>query len=243
MIQVVNRALDIIEYVAKDAKRPKLLGEMAANLGLNAATCANIVKTLLVRGYLEKSTVKGYLLGKNFYDIIESIANFKDIITAAESEMEQVTLQLKENTLLAILQGERRLIIHKKTAPQLVQAQTTDDKNAFDSSTGRVLIAMMGDIEIEDYLKKYGLPTVAVWKEASTKKRFLQQVDFIRKQGYALIEDTDQITGIAVPIYCKSRVVAAFSIYVPSFRYTNQLGKKMVKVAIQSAKNISLLLK
>lgn len=54
MIQVINRSVDILEYVAEDIYRPKLLGNIAKDLNLNVATCANIVKTLIDRGLLKK---------------------------------------------------------------------------------------------------------------------------------------------------------------------------------------------
>ena len=61
MIQVINRAFDILEYIAKDPDKPKALGEIASDLDLNAGTCANIIKTMVARKYLEKiDKQKGY---------------------------------------------------------------------------------------------------------------------------------------------------------------------------------------
>jgi DNA-binding IclR family transcriptional regulator len=68
MIQVIHRALNIMEYIATDPDRPKELGDIAEDLKLHAATCANIIKTLVTRQYLVKlEKQKGYLLGPMFY--------------------------------------------------------------------------------------------------------------------------------------------------------------------------------
>lgn len=239
MIQVVNRAIDIIEYVAKDGERPKLLGEMATALKLNAATCANIVKTLVVRGYLQKVHGKGYLLGPQVYSISEGAANYQDIVDASDKEMESIKKKINESTLLAVLRADKRVIIYKKNADQMIQAQTPDVKNAWDSSTGRMLVAFMDDDAIEKYIAEHGLPSGTVWKEASTKRKLLEQVQVIRTQGYSLIEDTSQITGIAAPVYRKGKFVASFSIYMPSFRYTHQLRRQMIQLCLSASKNIS----
>ena len=67
MIQVIHRALNIMEYIALDPERPKGLGDIAERMDLNAATCANIIKTLVTRKYLVKlEKQKGYLLGPMF---------------------------------------------------------------------------------------------------------------------------------------------------------------------------------
>ncbi|HWB27535.1 MAG TPA: IclR family transcriptional regulator C-terminal domain-containing protein [Chitinophagaceae bacterium] len=240
MIQVVNRAVDIIEYVAHDSSRPKLLGEIAADLSLNAGTCANIVKTLLARGYLEKNSGgKGYILGRNLYSIVEVSGNYRELIKAADAEMELITDTLTENSILAILRGEERVIIHKKNAEQFVQAHTANEKKAYDTSSGRLLISMQSDPALDSYIKKHGLPSPVIWKEASTKKRFMEIVEEIRGRGYVLTEDSERLTGVAFPIYKKDRLVAALSIYMPSFRCNEKLLKMLIETGARSAKKIS----
>ena len=240
MIQVVNRALDILEMVAEDAERPKLLSEIAQALQLNAGTCANIVKTLVQRGYLEKAaTQKGYLPGKRLALLTDDTATRRSIIEAADPYMEELTRVLNENTLLAVLRGDERLVIHKKFCTQLIQAYTPDTKKAYDSSTGRLLVAMMKDDELQRYIHQYGLPAAGLWPGASSKKKFMQQVQQIRQDGFALIEDSVQVVGIATPVYRKKRVVACLSIYMPSFRVNDKMKQQLIRNAVSYAAAIS----
>lgn len=240
MIQVIHRALDIIEYVAQDAERPKLLSEMATQLSLKPGTCANIVKTLLTRGYLEKTdSQKGYLLGKHFFSLSGNTGYKKDLIEAADTEMEQITKAINESSLLAVLKGENRVVIHRKESGQLVQAHTPDEKKAYDSSTGRLLIAMLDDEDLEKFITRFGLPPANIWHNAHTKKKIYEQVKQIRKNGYALIEDSVQIVGLAAAIYKNNKAVASLSIYIPSFRFNQQIKNKMIKLGVEAAKSIS----
>jgi IclR family KDG regulon transcriptional repressor len=240
MIQVIHRAFDILEFVAQDAARPKLLSEIASGLQLKPGTCANIVKTLTGRGYLEKlDAQKGYLLGKQAFALPGNHGQQQALIGIADKEMEKIRAAIHENSLLGILKGENRVVIYRKNSEQLVQAHTPDEKKAYDSSTGRLLIAMQADAELEKFIHRFGLPPASLWPQANTKNKFYGQVEKIRKNGYALIEDSVQITGMAAPVYKDGRVIASLSIYLPSFRFNGGMRAKMIRLGVAAAKKIS----
>ena len=240
MIQVINRAVDILEYVANDPERPKALGEIARDLGLNSATCANIIKTLLNRGYLEKLDLqRGYLPGKKMHLLGSNTIYKQELIDAADEEMLKLSRKLQENVLIAILKGDYRVIVLHHVYKQMVQATTQDEKKAYDSSTGRLLIALQSDEFQNKFILKHGLPSPSVWYEASTQKKFTASVKKIRDDGYAVIECTDQILGIAVPIYKKDLLIASLSVYVPEFRFDEAKRAKMLNATLKSAATIS----
>ena len=179
MIQVINRSIDILEYVAEEANKPKLMGNIAQDLNLNTSTCANIIKTLVNRGLLRKADdEKGYLIGHRL--------------------------------------------------------------KAYDSSTGRLLIAFLEERDLHLYIKKYGLPNKNTWSKATSRIGFFEQIEKIKAQGYALIEDTVQVVGVATPIFKGSKVIASFSIYLPSFRFNNKVKADMIKQAIDLSKMLSI---
>lgn len=240
MIQVINRALDILEFVAGSGTDPVTLTAITRATGLKPGTCANIVKTLTMRNYLEKiPEQKGYRLGNQALHMSSEATGMQRLVHAAGPVMSSMTAALHESTLLAILERDNRKVIHRCDSSQLVQAHTPDEKKAYDSSTGRLLVALLPDAELQHFIQQHGLPSAAIWPDAHTKTKFLQQVAEIRKNGYALIEDSVQIVGIALPVYVESKVVAGLSVYVPSFRFTPPLRKKMLRVGLQSARKIT----
>lgn len=240
MIQVINRAVDIIRYVANNPTQPKLMGHIAADLNLNTATCANIIKTLVTQGIIKKAhKQKGYLLGETLTEISNGSFSYKDMLERAAAEMGKAEKILSENTLIAILKENKRVVLQRSNSSQLVQATTPDKKNAYETSTGRLLIAKLPDPELEQFIKNYGLPTKSVWPDAENKSKFKEQIGLIRKNGYALLEDTVQIVGIATPIYKNGQVIASFSIYLPSFRFNERVRDLMIKTAVEAAKKLS----
>lgn len=240
MIQVINRAIDIIEYVALKPSEAKLMGKISSDLGLNNATCANIIKTLVDRGVLKKALQeKGYLIGEKLLEIAKGSFGYKELIDKANQELDKFESVINENTLIAVLKGDKRVVIFKKSCGQLIQALTPDEKYAFDSSTGRLLVAMLSEKELQNFIKIFGLPDKKIWPEAASRIKLFEQVELIKKQGYALIEDTVQITGIATPIYKSGKVIASFSIYLPSFRFNETMKSQMINIALETAKKLS----
>jgi len=240
MIQVIHRAIDILELVANDPERPKPLGEIAKGVSLNAATVANIVKTLVGRGFLEKLDLqKGYLPGKKLLQISGNTIYKQELIAAADSEMLKLSKKLQENVLLAVLNGDSRIIVHHHEYKQLVQATSAEEKKAYDSSTGRLLIALHDSDFQNKFIQKHGLPAAAVWAEASTQKKFLACTEKIKADGYAVIEDTTQILGIAAPVYKKGLLMAAVSVYLPAFRCDDAKREAIIKAILKTAAAIS----
>lgn len=245
MIQVINRALDILEIVAADPEKPASLGEIADALGLNHGTCANIMKTLVSRNYLEQiGTKKGYILGAKSYALTNNDAYRKDLVEAAKSEMEKLTEMTNENCLLAILNGEKRIVIHSTNAEQELQVRTSSEKNVYDSASGRMLLAMLPEPDIDRFIAKYGTPLSESWKEADTVENLKKLLSQFKKEECALqMLAGRQVIGLAVPIQKGVKTVASLSIYLPEYRYmlTDKTG--LVHQLKMAAKRISQRLK
>lgn len=240
MIQVVHRALNILEYIANDPEKPKALGDIAEDLELNAATCANIIKTLVVREYLEKlDKQKGYLLGPMAYRLSGNEGYRKGLVDAAKDEMQALTKKTNENSLLCMLKNDMRIVIYKVTSENDLQANTSIEKRVYDTSSGRLLVAMLPDDELEKFINQYGLPGKEEWDGVTDRLSMMRQVRKIRKDGYAIQTTKNQITGLALPVYSRGRVQASLSVYMPAFRYSPAIKLEMVSQIKRAADRIS----
>ncbi|TDB67404.1 IclR family transcriptional regulator [Arundinibacter roseus] len=221
MIQVIHRALDLMELIAMDPQKPKPLGELADSLGLNHGTCANILKTLVTRGYIEQlGAKKGYILGSKSYVLTGNDAYHKDLMEASQQAMDELTRLTNENCLLAILKDSQRLIVYRTFAEQDLQVRTSEEKPAYESASGRMLLAMLPAETIERFILKFGLPTDNAWPEVHSKEELFAALSLIQREEFALQTISNRhIVGIAVPIRRKGIVAASLSIYLPEYRY------------------------
>lgn len=239
MIQVVNRALDILECVGRNPETPKTLGEIAGELELNAATCANIIKTLVNRKYLDKiDRSKGYLLGPKAYALSSSMGYRKSLVDAAQGELEALTKKINENSLLAVLNEDMRISIARASSAQAIQANTADEKKAYDAASGRLLVAMLPEPELERYIARYGLPQADWWRGVQSKKTLLAELKKIRTDGYALQITEREIVGIAVPINSEDKVVASISVYLPMHRFNKEKKNELLALLRRAAAKI-----
>lgn len=245
MIQVIHRALDILEIISADPEKPRSLGDIADSLGLNHGTCANIMKTLVSRKYLEQvGTKKGYVLGSKAYTLSGNDAYRKDLIEMSAPEMEKLTASINENSLLAILNGENRIVIHRISAEQELQVRTAEEKHVYDSASGRLLLAMLSDADIERFITKYSPPSEQIWKEAHTPEGFKEEIAKIRAEQCAFqVLPGRQVIGLAVAIHKNGKVVASLSIYLPEYRYMNMDKIALVEKLKSTASRISQKLK
>jgi DNA-binding IclR family transcriptional regulator len=239
MIQVVNRALDVLEYIGKDPEKPRALGDIAEKLELNAATCANIIKTLVNRRYLDKiDRSKGYCLGPMAYALSSNTNYKKDLVDAAKAELEALTKKVNENSLLAVLNEDQRIAIARASSAQAIQANTASEKKAYDSASGRLLIAMLSEADLEKFISKYGLPQPETWRSVQNKKALLSELKKIRADGYAMQITDKHIVGIAVPVFKERKVIASASVYLPAQRFNKERKEELLTILKKTATRI-----
>jgi len=244
MIQVINRALDILELLASEPDQHRSLGEISAELNLNNGTCANIIKTLVERKYVEKlDKKKGYCLGAKSYGLTRNEGYKKDLTKAAKEELTQLTKKINENSLLAVLDKDMRSVLVRIMSTHPIQASTASEKRAYNSASGRSLIGMLSDEELEKFTRLYGLPKKDEWEGVKDQRTLMEQIAKIKENGFATQLTKEKIVGLAVPVYKGEKVVASLSIYLPQFRYNKSDKMELVKLLKQSSKKITKKLK
>jgi IclR family KDG regulon transcriptional repressor len=231
MIQVVNRALDLLELIANDPEKPKALHELAGSLQLNHGTCANILKTLVYRGYVEQiGAKKGYVLGAKSYGLTNNQDYQKDLIEAARGPMNSLTSEVNENCLLAILKDNQRVAIYQTSAEQDLQVRTSETKAVYDSASGRLLLAMLPKEKQVRYVAKYGLPSTITWPEIQSEERLYEKLIIINREKLAIqAVPNRQVIGLAVPVYKAGVAIASLSIYLPEYRYMALDKQKLIQ--------------
>lgn len=239
MIQVLNRAIDIIELISKDNTKAFTLSEIADELNLNHATCANIIKTMVTRNFIEQvGHKKGYKLGYMLYQIVGDNSFESKLKLAAEPYMTHLTATLAETCLLAILKGRSRLVVHEVQAEQDLMVRSVKEKDVYNSASGRFLVASLTDDDREAFVEKYGVPSKDIWMEASTPNGLKRELERIRAAGYVKQTTKSQIIGLACGVRENGRVIASLSVYLPVSRMTE--GKEL-EIMEQLEKAASLL--
>lgn len=236
MIQVINRAIDILELLSQDLNKKYTLGEIADNLELNHGTCANIIKTLSNRGFIENHSKKsGYSLGAKIYHLTGNFSYKKELLEVVSDPMKSLGLRLNENCVLATLKDNNRVILFQVTNTHELQVNTSPEKNAYLTATGRIMLAFKSLEEQEKFILEYGLPK-QMWPEIKNKKDLLIELNKIKKKKMAIHHAASDIIGVAVPIFKKDNVLASLGVYLPESRFKHKI-KKLILTELKNTAN------
>lgn len=228
MIQVVNRALNILEFIAKDRSRIYPLNEIATQVNLNSGTCANIIKTLLSRGYLEQVGRKeGYKLGPMLYMLTGNHIHKQELLSASVEPMNKLRSLLNEGCMISYLKDNMREVLWELGSSHELQVINKKEKEAYNTSTGRAILAYMKPKEIEEFVEKYGLPLLEVWAEVRNIEDLFSELRKIRKDKMA-IQIFAQVIGFAVPIFKDGNIIASAGVYLPQSRCSPHFRKVII---------------
>ena len=240
MIQVINRALDILEFIAKDPNRKFGLGEIADKLELNHSTCANIIKTLVNREYLDQPGKKqGYKLGPKAYYLTGNFSNKKELLKVSKEPMKGLLKKFNESCILAIVKDNMRVTLFKELSTQELQVVTSgEERNVYMTATGRMILACMDRQDQELFIQKYGLPN-AMWKGIIEKADLMKELDLIKKKQLAVHYDGAHVVGVGAPVYKNDKVIASLGIYLPEVRFNYKLQELIFSQLSSTARLIS----
>ncbi|WP_041257809.1 IclR family transcriptional regulator [Fibrella aestuarina] len=239
MVLVVVKALDILEFIARDPDRAYSLTEIAEGLSMHQATCVNIMQTLVDKNYLEHlGRKKGYRLGPMAYNLTNNLAYSQHLVAAAKDVMEQLTAQFNETTILGVIRNQKRFIVHLVNSDQDLQVRSRSERSLHETATGRLLLAYLPPKERDSLLNTIGLPSPIVWPEAATPEGLEAELLKIRTAELCVTVSPTHIIGLAVPIRKQKQVVASLSIFLPEIRCTPQKREALIDALRQASTQI-----
>lgn len=239
MIQVINRAFDILEIMAKDLDREYHLGELADKLKLNHGTCANIIKSMVDREYVEHLGKKrGYRLGNKAYYLTGNFSNKKELLSICIEPMKKLRAKLNESCIVAILKNDSRITLHKESSTHELQAVTNEEKNAYLTATGRAILACLGKKEQDQFIRQYGMPE-KMWPEVKNTKDLTTELNKIKEKQIAIHYADSYIIGIGVPVFKMTKVVASLGVYLPEIRFSYKTQELILTEIKKAAGQIS----
>lgn len=212
MIQVITRALDILETLGREPRGLTVIA-IAARLDLNRATCANIVRTLLARGYLIKEAAgPNYLLGPRAYGLTRRRCFLHEMVVDARAEIDALAATTECSVVLTVIYQMRCYMIYavrqELGTPPDEDAVLVEDIS--EKATGRLLLAQASPDDRRDFLTA-NPETAENWSEDAVTAAAPQ----LRKDGFARSE-SGHLVGLAVPVLAGQVVAAALGLYLPA---------------------------
>ncbi len=242
MILVIGKALNILELLARNTGKEFPLSEIADTLKMDHGTCANIIKTLAARGYVQQTGPRrGYKLGYMVYNLTNSSVNNDDLTKIAREDVMLLGKTLNESAILSVIRNDKRVVLFHTDPDREVVVKTNIAKSIYCSNTGRVILANYAPAHQEKFIIRNGLPGQDEWPEVfysdNPSGELKNLLALIRSNGYDIFTDSNNIEGFAAPLFNNGHVVGSVGVYIPAFRVKDQ--KAVLKQVLECADRIN----
>jgi IclR family KDG regulon transcriptional repressor len=241
-VRAVERALQILSSF--DDQHPERgLSDIAQEVDLHKATTHRIVTTLVNYGYLERAADgQKYRLGLQLTDLGFKAIRRMDLRREALPYMTQLSQQLEEACDLSIFdRGNVFYIEFVQGSHALTVAAAVGQRlPSYCTASGKLFLANLPPNELEIIL---GRPMISYTEKTITSAdRLLQQLDEIRKQGYAVDDEEFEVGIRAVSAAIRNQqgsVVASVSMPGPTGRMTAERLPQIADALMEAGRAIS----
>ncbi len=221
-IEVVGRALDLLEVFLHAGKSQLTLKEIAQRLNQSMNTTFRLLYTLAEHGYVVK-TNKLYELGSKLLDLGNAKLRNTDLIAISGPYMEALRERFRETVNLGvIMEGKIRYIDVKESPERFRLAETIGGSDPLHcTALGKAHLAYVAFAEARQLLRSYGLPKLTDHTITSLSA-LKAELERTRERGYAIDAQESMLGGycVAAPILDqRERPVAAISIAGPYVRF------------------------
>lgn len=213
------------------------LSDISKYAEIPIGTLHPILRTLTELNFVSFNPQKNtYSIGIKLFISGNAFIQSKDSLSGIEHVLEELTFKSGETSHFAKLDGGNVLYLAKVESMKPVRMYSAIGKQlpAYGTSLGKALMSGMTKNEIKA-LYPNGL--IALTEHTITDFDVLySQIESIREVGFAYEceESNEGVRCIAVPVEKEGRIVAAISIGIPVFRYTEVKKvefENMLKVA------------
>ena len=232
-----SRVLDILELVASHPSQYTLT-DISVAIDSPKSSIYPILHTLTARHYLMLDDNSRYRIDYSAHQIGTAYLSQLNFLDEVEKILTNLTNVCLETSHFATLAGGDVLYIRKIDSPEFIRmtSRVGITLAAYGTALGKALLI---DHELNDLKKLYPGGLKALTPETITDFNVLmEQIREARQKGYTfeIEESTPYIRCYAVPIRQRGRVVAAVSVAIPIFRYTEEKAE-LSRALLFDAKN------
>jgi IclR family KDG regulon transcriptional repressor len=237
----VVKSMDVLNLFLH---HPELtLNEMVVLLGVPKTSVHRMVGSFETMGFLQKNSEGKYLLGLQFLQFGQLVADRLDIRKIALPIMKTLRDEAKEAVNLIIKDGNDAIYIEKLDTPHPVRLYTKVGRRAplYAGACSRIILAFLEKEEQEHYLQETELDAIGIGT-ITDKDRMQQVLAEARESGYTISysELENDTVSIAAPIFDHAGSLAAgLSIAGPDSRFGNDRLPELIELIKNAAKEIS----
>ncbi|MGZ0050349.1 IclR family transcriptional regulator [Brevibacillus gelatini] len=240
-VRSVERALDILLCFTEATDLG--LSEISSRLSLHKSTVHRLLATLENKGFLIRDVqTEKYRLGFRIWELSANLTHNDDPATLLLPEMERLRDLVEETISLYVRDGNERIRIQAVQSRQPIRrvAPIGARMPLAVGASSKVLVAYA-----EPYVREQVLNDPN-WPEYINRETYVEQLDQIRKLGFATsVEERELGTAaVAVPIFNRNgQLVASIAASGPSNRLTPEKMSEYAPYIMEAAYRMGKMMK
>jgi len=243
VLQVLERTFSILE--AFQETRPEWsASEIARALDLPVPTVHRLLVALRQLGYVfQDQRTKRFRLGPSALRLGSQARAVADLRTVAIEPLRRLSRELGETALLTGVSSDRSgsICLERVESPHPLRLSVEPGRllPLHAGASQKALLAFMSHDEAERAIA--GRLARLCHSTITDKRRLRQDLDLIRRRGYATsLEETNAgVWGVAVPVTSGTDVVCALGIAGPSARLSDELVRRSVRRTHAAASDVA----
>lgn len=196
-VPAVEKALDILEYLAENAT-PVPQAQLARTLGRQPGELFRMLTCLQSRGYLHRDAESGgYELTLKLFELSRTHSPYETLLKVAEPLMRELSDEVKETCHLSTLHLGQILVLSQAESPQPIRmsVQTGSLHPPLFTTSGRVLLANTPLPERDSFLAEM---TDFTTRPMEDQNIFLTRLMNIRQRGYEIADGERFVGGLDI---------------------------------------------
>ena len=248
MIQVLDRAMRILEMMGANHQKEYTPSEIAKALSIDKGTCNRILKSLAERGFVQQQSCRGgYQIGYKLYHLTGKQVENSELVKIARKDIEDLGNILNETALLAVSYNDKRIVLFSTTPQRQMVICADIERPIYSVCAGRVILANYTPAHLEKCICRMGLPKKEEWPELylspNPSQELINELVQIKQNGYGLLDDKQGTIGFAAPIFHNGHILGSIGVCLPIIRLTDQdhIIQELLKCTAEINKKIAKL--
>lgn len=233
VIQSVERALDVLEELAKDGTSSSL-ALLAERTGLPGPTVHRILRSLASRGYVIKTARGEYSIGGAFFAL--TAAAGRSVGAALHDILDRLGQMTGESVSVAMLDSDQALYIAHRTSTQSMRqfTQVGNRVSLHATGVGKALLASMDAEHRTRLLQHMRLP--ALTTHTLVRRSDLEtEIERIAAHGYAIDNEEQELGVRCMAMSIPRNSLFAASVSGPPSRMSTEHMTRVIRPALSLA--------
>jgi DNA-binding IclR family transcriptional regulator len=241
-VQSVDRALSVLEYLAREGESG--VSEVAAAMEVHKSTAFRLLGALEARGYVEQTQERGkYSLGFGVVRLASAVSGQLDVSRQAAPVCDRLAIEIGETMNVAVLEEHYAVHVSQRFGPSAVTTHNWVGQLTplHATASGKVLLAHVNGERRSSLLRRSELVRFTPHTLTSVAE-IEKELSRCLERGYAVVREEYEIglNALAVPIRdADGSVTAAVSASGPAYRFDDARMEEITPSLIAGAAEIS----